>query len=273
MSTFSGQNVDNFVEKVVFLCLHEYDFFCNYMRVEHCRKKGREKILILCVAASVLIAYCLATPFVVNAMRDAKAQRPIIVVDAGHGGADGGVKGAKTGVEEKTLNLIIANLLGEMLEGCGFDVVYTRRNDVMHTFEGVKDNKKRADMFRRGQIVNDVKPLAVVSIHMNFYSMPTRRGAQVFFAKSNAQSRRFANALQDCLNSEINAKEGGREYSALCAEKYLLECSPYPTAIVECGFLSNYADEINLQTTSYRVRIAAVLCQAVARYAFENARL
>ena len=70
-------------------------------------------------------------------------------------------------VEEKNINLIVANYLGEMLYACGFNVVYTRRNDVMHNFDGVKNNKKRADMFRRGQIVNDVKPCAVVSIHMN----------------------------------------------------------------------------------------------------------
>lgn len=76
----------------------------------------------------------------------------------------------------------------------------------------------------------------------------------------------FANALQDALNKEINAKEGGREYGALCARKYFLECSPYPSAIVECGFLSNYADEINLQKTEYQMRIAAVLCSAIARY-------
>lgn len=254
------------MENVVFLCLHEYVFICNYMRVEICRNKNLQKLLCLCCAVALFLAYCVSSPFVVNAIKREKPKTVTVVVDAGHGGEDGGVSGAKTGVKEKTLNLIIANYLGEMLSACGFNVVYTRRNDAMHKFLGVSDNKKRADMFRRGQIVNDVKPCVAVSIHMNYYSMPTRRGAQVFFSKSSEEGRMFANALQDALNKEINAKEGGREYGALCARKYFLECSPYPSAIVECGFLSNYADEINLQKTEYQMRIAAVLCSAIARY-------
>lgn len=104
---------------------------------------------------------------------------------------------------------------------------------------------------------------------MNFYSMPTRRGAQTFFAKSSKEGETFAKALQSALNAEINSKEGGRQYSALCAEKYILECSPYPSAIVECGFLSNYADEINLQKTEYQMRLASVLCGAIAAFVKE----
>lgn len=261
--------MDNFVEKVLFLYLHEYVFFCNYMRVELCRSERRKKLLIACGLIAVFLAYCFASPFVVSAIKKEKSKSLTIVVDAGHGGEDGGVKGAKTGVEEKNINLIVANYLGEMLYACGFNVVYTRRNDVMHNFDGVKNNKKRADMFRRGQIVNDVKPCAVVSIHMNFYSMPTRRGAQTFFAKSSKEGEAFAKALQSALNAEINSKEGGRQYSALCAEKYILECSPYPSAIVECGFLSNYADEINLQKTEYQMRLASVLCGAIAAFVKE----
>lgn len=239
------------------------------MRVELCRSERRKKLLIACGLIAVFLAYCFASPFVVSAIKKEKSKSLTIVVDAGHGGEDGGVKGAKTGVEEKNINLIVANYLGEMLYACGFNVVYTRRNDVMHNFDGIKNNKKRADMFRRGQIVNDVKPCAVVSIHMNFYSMPTRRGAQTFFAKSSKEGEAFAKALQSALNVEINSKEGGRQYSALCAEKYILECSPYPSAIVECGFLSNYADEINLQKTEYQMRLASVLCGAIAAFVKE----
>lgn len=256
------------MEKVVFLCLYEYDFFCNYMRVGFCRNNTIEKISTICGIAASLIVYCLGAPFAVRAIRGEKPKTLTVVVDAGHGGADGGVKGKNSGVEEKTLNLIIANYLGQMLNACGFNVVYTRKNDVMHTFEGVTDNKKRADMYRRGQIVNDVKPCLVVSIHMNFYSLPSRRGAQVFYSKQSESGKELASVLQNALNKEINAKEGGREYSALCAQKYLLECSPYPSAIVECGFLSNYADEVNLQKTEYQFAIAAVLCNAIASYAY-----
>ncbi len=246
--------------------MHEYDFFCNYMRVESCRKKEATKILILCGLIAVLLAYSVSAPFVAYVIRLENFEARTIVIDPGHGGEDGGVKGAKSGVEEKTLNLIIANYLGEMLIARGFEVVYTRKNDAMHTFEGVKNNKKRADMFRRGQIVNEAKPLLVVSIHMNFYSLPTRRGAQMFYSGKNDGSKELAQSLQNALNAQINSKEGGRTYGALKAEKYILECSPYPSAIVECGFLSNYADEIALQKPEYQMRMAMVLCCAIEAF-------
>lgn len=114
--------MDNFVEKVVFLYLHEYVFFCNYMRVELCRSERRKKLLIACGLIAVFLAYCFASPFVVSAIKKEKSKSLTIVVDAGHGGEDGGVKGAKTGVEEKNINLIVAKYLGEMLCACGFNV-------------------------------------------------------------------------------------------------------------------------------------------------------
>lgn len=236
------------------------------MQVVICRTGKRRDFLIVCGLIAVLFAYCISAPFVVYAIRLGETSNKVIVIDAGHGGADGGVKGIKSGVEEKELNLKIAFYLGEMLSGCGYKVAYTRNNDVMHTFKGVTNNKKRADMYKRAEIINNVKPCAVISIHQNFYSLPTRRGAQVFFAKKNEKSKELAESVQAMLNSKLNAPENGRTYAPLCAEKYLLECSPYPSIIVECGFLSNYADEQSLLSTAYQMRLAAVICDAVCVY-------
>lgn len=222
--------------------------------------------IFACGLIAVLLAYLFSSPFIISAIKSEKTDRIRIVVDAGHGGADGGVKGVKTAVEEKTLNLKIAFLLKEVLLSRGYDVIMTRQNDTMRAYVGISDNKKRADMYARAQIINEVNPSLVISIHQNFYSVPTRRGAQVFFSKKREKSKAFAICLQNALNSQINVTEGGRTYSPLCAEKYLLECSPYPSVIAECGFLSNFADEQNLLSTAYQLRLCHAIAFAVDEY-------
>lgn len=258
--------MDNFVEKHVFLCHREYNCFCNYMRVEKSRNKKEYSKIIAILLAGLLVSYCASVPFIINAVNTEKAHESTIVIDAGHGGIDSGVTGVKTGVEEKVVNLKIAIYLGEILKARGFTVIYTRRNDAMHEFDGINNNKKRADMFKRGEIINEAKPFAVVSIHQNFYSAPTRRGAQVFFNKKSEDGARLANVLQSILNAKINLADGGREYAPLCAQKYLLECSPYPSVIIECGFLSNFADERNLVLPEYQYRMASVIADGICRF-------
>lgn len=258
--------MDNFVEKHVFLCRCEYNCFCNYMRVEKSRNKKEYSKIIAILLAGLLVSYCASVPFIINAVNTEKAHESTIVIDAGHGGIDSGVTGVKTGVEEKVVNLKIAIYLGEILKARGFTVIYTRRNDAMHEFDGINNNKKRADMFKRGEIINEAKPFAVVSIHQNFYSAPTRRGSQVFFNKKSEDGARLANVLQSILNAKINLADGGREYAPLCAQKYLLECSPYPSVIIECGFLSNFADERNLVLPEYQYRMASVIADGICRF-------
>lgn len=214
----------------------------------------------------VFVICVISAPFLIEAVRESKSQNATIVIDAGHGGADSGVSGAKTGVAEKDINLKIAFYLGEILSSRGFVVVYTRRNDAMHSFVGVENNKKRADMFKRGEIINKAKPAAVVSVHQNFYSSPARRGAQVFFNKKSDEGRSFALEMQNLLNERINLPDGKREYSPLCAKKYLLECSPYPSIIVECGFLSNFADEKNLTSQEFQYRVACVIADGITGF-------
>ncbi len=220
------------------------------------------KLNILKAAAmllsAVFVALALSSPFIVASVMS-RDSRKVVVVDAGHGGADGGVTGKRTGVKESDLNLKVAKLLGEYLVAGGYRVIYTRQNDTMHTHPDVRDNKKRADMFKRGDIINAAKPDAMISVHMNFYSASSRRGAQVFFDRHSEQGRRFADIMQEIINRDLNSDNGGRAYTALSAEKYLLSCSPYPSIIVECGFLSNPFDEANLTDKNYQTKLAYTL--------------
>jgi len=103
-------------------------------------------------------------------------------------------------------------------------------------------------------------------VHMNYYSASSRRGAQVFFDRTDDGGRAFANIMQDTLNRDVNSVGGGREYSALSAEKYLLSCSPYPSIIVECGFLSNPFDEENLVRADYQANLAYTLYLGIVEF-------
>lgn len=219
---------------------------------------------VAAVLLAVLVcAFAFTSPVIVFAVRNASGVKTI-VVDAGHGGADAGVVGKTTGAKESELALAISLLLGEVLEGEGFRVVYTRKSDTMLT-DVKSDTKKRSDMFSRAKIINDARADAVVSIHLNFFPHSSRRGAQTFFARQNAASFALATAVQSSLNV-LNLENTDREYSPLTAEKYLLSCTSAPSIIVECGFLSNPADEELLLSADYRLLIAHSIALGILAY-------
>ena len=214
------------------------------------------------IAGFAIIFALLSAPAAALAVSALEPARTV-VVDAGHGGMDGGVTGVNTGVKESDLNLVMAKLLGEYLKSGGFDVVYTRRTSGGLYKEG-DVNKKSADMHRRAEIISRADPVAVVSIHMNTFFQKSRRGAQVFFSRASEESAAFAAVVQERLNDVFNYPDAGRRFSALAAEKFLLEQSAAPAVIVECGFLSNAADEKNLTSPEYRAEFAYEIFRAVA---------
>lgn len=186
-----------------------------------------------------------------------------VVIDAGHGGLDGGVS-SKNGVKESDLVLVLARLVGERLEGAGVKVVYTRKNK--GALVGGKFIKKR-DMEKRLAIIKRANPSLVVSIHLNSYKDKSRRGMQVFFGVE--QSKGVAEHLQEQLNNHFNEPDVGRRFSALQGDKYILNESPCPALIVECGFLSNPIDEQNLLSDIYRNQLAEVLCSSILSFVGE----
>ena len=215
------------------------------------------------ILAVVIALFALGSPMIVFAVR-ASSDVPTIVIDAGHGGVDAGVIGKTTGMKESDLNLEIAFLLGDILKGLGFFVVYTRTNDAMLTL--VKsDTRKRSDMFSRGKIINSVRADVVVSVHMNYFPSDVRRGAQVFFDRKDAGSFALAKCVQDMLNV-VNKEQTAREYSPLTADKYILSCSSAASIIVECGFLSNPLDEKLLQDPHYKAALAEKIAQGICVY-------
>lgn len=183
-----------------------------------------------------------------------------VVVDAGHGGADGGVQGVNTGVYERELNLSIAYKVKAELEKAQINVVMTRT-----TSDGALDTmltQKQEDMQKRKKIIMDTSPDCVVSIHQNKYTQQSRRGAQAFFWGDSS----LADVLQSALNEKLNKENTGRTFSALKGDYYILRQTPYPSALVECGFLSNPLDEALLVTDEYQNKVAKVIADSIISF-------
>lgn len=167
-----------------------------------------------------------------------------VVIDAGHGGIDGGVVGS-TGVKESDINLKMSKILESELNSRNFNAVMTRKTDA------ALNNIKRLDMQARKKIINDAHPDAVISLHVNRFSDSSRRGVQVFYDDTGI-GKDFAQAMQSYLNEKINAVYGNRsDYEAIGGDLYITKCAKVPSIIIECGFISNREDERLLLSEDY----------------------
>lgn len=228
------------------------------------RKQTFAALTVLTTAFVVAVILCIHALWLPQAVFAAIDEKMTVVIDAGHGGIDGGVTGKTTGIKESDVNLAIAFALKEELSDMGFNVVLTRKTGAGLYDTTAKGFKKR-DMEKRKQIIEDANPSMVISLHQNFYPSKTTRGAQVFYSKGNILSERLAVCLQAQLNG-LYAKEKVKARSAMPAEYFILECTTYPSALIECGFLSSAADEALLQSAVFRKRLAQSIASAVALF-------
>ena len=223
---------------------------------------GKRRVLLACCAVAAALAITVGMCLYALAQTAAGMQRMTIVIDAGHGGIDGGVVGRVTKTKESDINLSVSRLLQAEFEEAGFLVVQTRPTEAGLYGSATTGYKKR-DMQKRSEIIHENAPAAVISVHQNFFPVSSRRGAQAFFRESNALSRMLACSIQTALNE---MPECIVRSEPLKGDYYVLNCSDYPSVIVECGFLSNAADEALLVTQAYQQRIAEVICQGTIAF-------
>ena len=226
------------------------------------------KLRTLLIAAGVLLAVAVIAVGVTLGVRAKEARaafsplpKPTVVIDAGHGGADPGVTGVKTGVKESDLNLKTALVLGDIFASAGYKAVQTRYGEAS-TVEGAFD--KTADMAARRETIRRAEPEAVISIHMNKYEGPSRRGVQVFYTTDASES--LAIALQKHLDQTMNVPTLGRGFDPIRGDYYIADNGVVPSVIIECAFLSNPIDEALIIDPDYRLRLATEIQVATARY-------
>ena len=186
-----------------------------------------------------------------------------VVIDAGHGGIDGGVVGKKTGVKESDLNLSIAFKLKEKLTEAGFEAVMTRKTEAGLYDTTAKGFKKR-DMQKRKSIVENASPTLVLSVHQNYYPSSSQRGGQVFYLPEHEQGKQLAECVQERLNTLYKA-QSVKARKAMSADFFMLRFS-MPSVIIECGFLSSEKDEALLIQDAFQEKLASSAAAGVINY-------
>lgn len=198
----------------------------------------------------------------IGSIKTSKTRIFTVVIDAGHGGIDGGAEGVTTKVKESDLNLEIAKILREKFMVLGFNAIMTRE-DENGLYGSTEPGFKLRDMRRRKEIINSKNADIVISIHLNKYSSPSRRGAQTFFNENSE----FSKNLAKCIQSRINVmKLSPRISSELKGDYYILNESNAPAVIVECGFLSSPEDEKLLLTNEYKQEITSAIVSGSLTY-------
>lgn len=215
---------------------------------------------LLCVAAVLL-----ALPTVRQADATFRAtEQPTILIDPGHGGADGGASGAD-GTQEKEVNLAVSKTLCALLRILGYSVTMTRETDCsIHSADATSlREQKVSDMHNRLAMYEQAS--LVISIHQNQFSESKYHGTQVFYAPQNANSQPLSAAIREAVLALLqpqNTRELKRADKAL----YLMSNTTVPTALVECGFLSNPEECKKIATPAYQRQMAFAIGAGVLRY-------
>lgn len=220
----------------------------------------KKKSIIWCLAI-LLVAIILSSFFVAKNVVAKPMQHYSVVIDAGHGGLDGGCVGKSTGVYESDLNLKFAYNLQKQLSNFGISCTLTRK-----TTDGLYDinakNHKKSEMSVRKKIIDDTSPNLVISLHMNSYPLQSCQGAQTFYKKDNEQSKILANNIQEELCTLTNTKSS----QGKVGDYYIVNCTNIPSVLVECGFLSNIEEEKLLVTTTYQTKICYAISVGIIKF-------
>lgn len=193
-----------------------------------------------------------------------------VVLDAGHGGADGGAVSELDGVNivEKILNLDITLMLRDFLEASGVDVILTRDSDVMLDDGGDSSRKKIRDLKARVDIADTYSDSVFISIHMNKFPAENVSGVQIYYSPNNSLSLELAQKIKKQVN-ELLQPDNYRELKEAGSNIYILDRIENPAVLVECGFISNTEEAKLLCSEDYRRRLVLAVGTAVLNFLSE----
>lgn len=221
------------------------------------KKVKTYRAIIVCV----LLMVCLSSIYFQIAKETSnKFNGVTIVLDAGHGGRDGGCVGA-LGSVEKELNLKYVLSLKDKLVKFGYKIVLTRTNDD-GLYSPTATNKKISDMNSRMEIIKKTNPNLVISVHMNSFNDKSARGANCFYKVDDEASLNCANLIQKSLHKNCGALNS----KAKKGDYFMLNCSYYTSVLIECGFLSNLEEEKKLNDDKYLDNFTESVANAIMLY-------
>lgn len=222
-----------------------------------------KKFEILMIACLFVSSFFLARAgAALVSAKNADNDKPCIVLDAGHGGADPGKVGCND-VLEKDLNLAIVYKLKTLFENKGFRVVLTRTDDKVLADSDSK-NVKVEDLHNRVALITETMPVMTICIHQNSFPDSSVSGPQVFFFDQSPEGEQIAAIIQNSLNTILDPPKP--RVSKSNNDYYILKKTPTPTVIVECGFLSNEAEAALLTDESYQEKLARAIYLGACEY-------
>ena len=218
-------------------------------------------LVLLAFLVSGILGSQVATVLSENSPID---NRHCFIIDAGHGGVDGGAVSC-TGAYESHINLQIALKLNDLMHLLGMETEMIRTEDIsVYTSGESIAAKKSSDLKERVRIVNRHENATLLSIHQNHYSNSFYSGAQIFYPKTIG-SEALAKALQKQFISSLNP--GSKRQAKKAEGLYLMKNIEKPGVLIECGFLSNYEEEAKLRSEDYQKRICCVIASVCSVYA------
>lgn len=222
-------------------------------------------VVFYVLIVSLFLVGTLAGNRVITVMSESRpyTNRHCVVIDAGHGGVDGGATSC-SGVLESKINLEIALCLQDVFHLLGYDTRMIRTTDVSIYTEGETiAAKKVSDLKQRVKIANETDNAILVSIHQNYYPDSKYSGAQVFYAP-NDDSKTLATLIQSNLVTTLNP--GSKRQSKKADGIYLMEHISCCGILVECGFLSNIEEERLLRDPVYQRKLSCVLAATISKF-------
>ena len=220
---------------------------------------------LLIITGMILVAVIGNQAFTVfseNALTDT---RKCVIIDAGHGGVDGGAT-SYTGVLESNINLEIALRLNNLLQLIGMKTVMIRNSDCSIFTEGESiAAKKVSDLKNRVSIINNTSNALLISIHQNYYPDSKYSGAQVFYSNKEG-SVTLANQLQKQLVETLNP--GSNRKAKKASGIYLMDKIKCTGVLVECGFISNLQEEQLLLSAEYQKKLCCVIAAGCSTYLY-----
>jgi N-acetylmuramoyl-L-alanine amidase len=225
-------------------------------------KKSYFNLIYLYIILLICILFSERGLVAIKQLQNSNSDKITVVLDAGHGGFDPGKIGINQALE-KNINLSFTYKIKKLLEQNGINVILTRK-DKNGLYSDSDIDKKRVDMKKRISIINSSKALIAVSIHQNSFSQESSWGAQVFYYSKSEKGKILAETLQETIKSTM--KDGNNRLAKANSSYFLLLRSTCPTAIVECGFLTNHREANLLCTDAYQDKMSWAIYLGIMNY-------
>lgn len=234
-----------------------------------CTKKnlGHAAALLLFFFLTAIIGQRCEVPASASVGNEGSVISRVLMIDAGHGGLDGGACNSE-GIKESAINLAISEKLFTIARLVGCRAIMTRESEELNYPDDAAtvSAKKTWDQKRRVELINSFPDAVLISVHQNMFPDPRPKGAQVLYA-SDEMSKEFGELAHGLLVSSIDP-ENRRVAAPISDSIYLMKNVHCPAILVECGFLSHPEEALMLTDTAYQMKLAVVLAAAYLQYAF-----